>query len=68
MDALIANDPRNPDLRRELSLSYNRVGEALSRAGRRTEALTVFLQSLRDPPRSLLPPSRTTTSRSGRSR
>jgi tetratricopeptide (TPR) repeat protein len=46
MDSLLAAQPRNAELRHELSLTLNRIGEALSRAGQREEALNAFEQSL----------------------
>jgi tetratricopeptide (TPR) repeat protein len=46
MDMLMAAQPHNPELRQELSLAHNRVGEALSRGGRREEALDSFERSL----------------------
>ncbi len=46
MKSLLTADPGNPVLRRELSLSLNRVGEALLSSGRLEEALVAFRDSL----------------------
>lgn len=49
MQALVEDDPKNPELLRELSLSLNRVGEALSNTGHpgdREKALAAFEESL----------------------
>jgi tetratricopeptide (TPR) repeat protein len=46
MEDLVAADPSNMQLRRELSLSLNRVGEALLSTGRKQEALEAFRDSL----------------------
>jgi tetratricopeptide (TPR) repeat protein len=43
---LVAVDPDNPELQRELSLSWNRVGEAQLSAGRKKDALEAFRRSL----------------------
>jgi hypothetical protein len=46
IERLLVADPQNAELRRELSLSLNRVGEALGATGRRKEALEAFHRSL----------------------
>jgi len=42
MNGLVADDATNDQWQRELSLSHNRVGEVLSKANRRVEALNAF--------------------------
>jgi len=42
MLGLLSEDARNEQWQRELSLSHNRIGDALSRAGRHDEALQAF--------------------------
>lgn len=46
IERLLVPDPQDPELRRELSLSLNRVGEALGASGRQKEALQAFRRSL----------------------
>ena len=46
VEQLLRTDPTNPALRRDLSLSYNRFGEALAQSGRKMEALEAFQCSL----------------------
>jgi tetratricopeptide (TPR) repeat protein len=46
MDALRADHPANPEIKREFSRTLNRIGEALSSLGRNQEALDHFRESL----------------------
>jgi tetratricopeptide (TPR) repeat protein len=46
MDRLLAHDPGNRGLRRELSRSYNRIGEAHMQSGDYAKAYEVFQHSL----------------------
>lgn len=46
VERLLATDSANADLRRDLSLSLNRIGEALLGSGRDEEALDAFTKSL----------------------
>jgi tetratricopeptide (TPR) repeat protein len=46
MDALLREQPGDADIKRELSLTLNRIGDALSAAGRHQEALDRFRDSL----------------------
>jgi tetratricopeptide (TPR) repeat protein len=46
VDGLLQSDPTNAQWRRDLSVSYNRVGEAVARAGQPEKALDVFRRSL----------------------
>jgi tetratricopeptide (TPR) repeat protein len=46
MNHLVSADPDNSGVQSELSRSYNRVGEALSKLGRHDEALEMFNKSV----------------------
>jgi tetratricopeptide (TPR) repeat protein len=46
MNSLVGVDPANPELQLELSRSYNRIGEALSKLGHHDQALEMFEKSV----------------------
>ncbi|MCI0466433.1 MAG: tetratricopeptide repeat protein, partial [Beijerinckiaceae bacterium] len=46
VEKLLPQNPNDANLRHELSLAYNRIGEALSRKDRRVEALGYFRRAL----------------------
>jgi tetratricopeptide (TPR) repeat protein len=46
LEPILAADPGNPELRREMSLTFNRIGEAFSGEGQHEKSLDYFIRSL----------------------